>query len=114
MTFGQFVSARDNHSVDDDAKMFFALGNAVFDAGIATWEAKVNYDYVRPVRAIRELGELGLIGEFDAAIDKAGWTTDDGARVTVTAKVYRGKERQRCHGEHDTVHRTRRHRRRER
>ena len=41
MTFGQFTSARDNHSVDDDAKMFFALGNAVFDAGIATWEAKV-------------------------------------------------------------------------
>ena len=65
MTFGQFVSARDNHSIDDDAKMFFALGNAVFDAGIATWEAKVAYDYVRPVRAIRELGELGLIGDYD-------------------------------------------------
>ncbi len=65
MTFGQFVSARDNHSIDQDAKMFFALGNAVFDAGVATWHAKVEYDYVRPVRAIRELGALGLIGEFD-------------------------------------------------
>ncbi|MEL6264374.1 MAG: calcium-binding protein, partial [Pseudomonadota bacterium] len=40
-----------------------ALGNAVFDAGIATWEAKVFYDYARPVRAVRDLGELGLIGE---------------------------------------------------
>ncbi|MEM9276648.1 MAG: vanadium-dependent haloperoxidase [Cyanobacteria bacterium P01_F01_bin.143] len=65
MSFGQFVSARDENSLDDDVKLFFSLGNAVFDAGIATWEAKVFYDYTRPVRAIRELGELGLIGEFN-------------------------------------------------
>ena len=62
MTFGQFVSARDDHTLHQDAKMFLALGNAVMDSGIATWEAKVFYDYVRPVRAIRDLGELGLIG----------------------------------------------------
>lgn len=68
MTFGQYVSARDNHSLDDDAKMFFSLSNAVFDAGVATWEAKRFYDYTRPVRAIRELGELGLIGEFDSTL----------------------------------------------
>ena len=65
MTFGQFVSARDNHTIDDDAKLFFTLGNAVFDAGIATWEAKVFYDYGRPGRVIRLLGKLGLIGEFN-------------------------------------------------
>ena len=65
MTFGQFVSAREDNTLDEDAQLFFALGNAVFDAGIATWEAKRFYDYVRPVRAIRDLGELGLIGEFD-------------------------------------------------
>ena len=64
-TFGQFVSARDNNTLDEDAKLFFALGNAVFDAGIATWDAKIYYDYTRPVRAVRELGELGLIGEFN-------------------------------------------------
>lgn len=64
MSFGEFVSARDDHTLDDDAKLFFALGNAVFDAGIATWDAKRFYDYARPVRAIRNLGELGLIGEF--------------------------------------------------
>lgn len=62
MTFGEFISARDGHDLDTDAQMFFALGNAVMNAGIATWEAKTFYDYVRPVRAIRELGELGLIG----------------------------------------------------
>jgi hypothetical protein len=53
--FGQFVSTRDKHSLDDDAKLFFALTNAIFDAGIATWEAKVAYDYWRPVTAIRYL-----------------------------------------------------------
>ena len=65
MTLGQFVSARDEHTIDDDAKLFFALGNAQQDAGIATWEAKTFYDYARPVRTVRELGELDLIGEFD-------------------------------------------------
>ena len=63
MTFAQFVSARDDNSLAEDAQLFLAMGNAVFDAGIATWQSKVEYDYARPVRAIRDLGELGLIGE---------------------------------------------------
>ncbi|MEM6598680.1 MAG: DUF6851 domain-containing protein [Cyanobacteria bacterium P01_C01_bin.69] len=65
MSFGQYVSSRDDHTLDEDAKMFFALGNAALDAGIATWEAKTYYDYARPVRTIRELGRLGLIGEYN-------------------------------------------------
>lgn len=52
---GAFVSERDKNSVDDDAKMFFILGNALMDAGICCWETKVYYDYVRPITAIREL-----------------------------------------------------------
>ena len=68
-TFGQFVSARDNNTLDEDAQLFFALGNAIFDASIATWEAKTFYDYARPVRTVRELGELGLIGEFNADLN---------------------------------------------
>ena len=50
--FGEFVSRRDNHTVDDDAKMFFALTNAVFDAGIAAWDAKRAFDSVRPITSI--------------------------------------------------------------
>ncbi|MCC0177279.1 vanadium-dependent haloperoxidase [Waterburya agarophytonicola K14] len=69
MTFGQYVSARDDNTLDEDARMFFTLGNAVFDAGIATWESKVYYDYTRPVSAIRELGKLDLIGEYDEQLD---------------------------------------------
>lgn len=53
--FGQFISARDHHTLDDDAKMFFALTNALLDASIAAWDAKRAYDSVRPVTAIRFL-----------------------------------------------------------
>jgi len=66
MFFGQKVTEMDNPDLDNDIPLFFNLGNAVFDAGIATWEAKYFYDYVRPVRAIRELGRLCLIGTENA------------------------------------------------
>jgi len=52
MRFAQFVSMRDHHTLDDDAKMFFALTSALMDAGIAAWDAKRAYDSVRPVTAI--------------------------------------------------------------
>ncbi|WP_300014370.1 vanadium-dependent haloperoxidase [uncultured Roseobacter sp.] len=47
----QDIAVREGHGIDDDAKMFFALNAAVFDAGIATWETKCVYDYVRPQSA---------------------------------------------------------------
>jgi hypothetical protein len=50
--FGEFVSRRDNHTIDEDAKMFFALSNAIFDAGIAAWDAKRAFDSVRPITSI--------------------------------------------------------------
>src|SRR5205814_2330817 len=50
--FAQFVSERDHHSIDEDVKMFFALTNAISDAGIAAWDAKRAFDSVRPVTAI--------------------------------------------------------------
>ena len=53
--FAQLISKRDNHTIDDDAKMFFALGNALFDAGIAVWNSKRVYDSERPITAIRFL-----------------------------------------------------------
>ena len=53
--FAKFVSKRDNHDIDADVKMFFAMTNAIFDASIACWEAKRHWDYVRPVTAVRYL-----------------------------------------------------------
>jgi hypothetical protein len=53
--FAQFVSRRDRHDLDADVKMFFVLGNALLDASIAVWDAKTEFDYVRPVTAVRFL-----------------------------------------------------------
>lgn len=50
--FGALISARDRHTEDDDAKMFFAMANAGMDAGIAAWDIKRHFDSVRPVTAV--------------------------------------------------------------
>jgi hypothetical protein len=50
--FAQFVSARDHHGVDEDAKLFFALASAIFDAGIVAWDAKRAFNSVRPATAV--------------------------------------------------------------
>jgi hypothetical protein len=50
--FARWISERDHHSLDDEVKMLFVLSNATFDAGIAAWDAKREYDSVRPVTAI--------------------------------------------------------------
>lgn len=49
----QSVSRRDRHSIDDDVKMFFILGNALMDASIATWDVKRFADSIRPVSVIQ-------------------------------------------------------------
>lgn len=51
----QFISHQNKHDISGDVKMFFALSNAVFDAGIACWECKRYYEYVRPITAVRYL-----------------------------------------------------------
>jgi hypothetical protein len=53
--FAEYVSHRDHYTVDQDARMMFALANAVFDASIAAWDAKRAYDSVRPVTLIHAL-----------------------------------------------------------
>jgi hypothetical protein len=53
--FAQWVSRRDSNGIDDDAKMFFAVTNAMFDASIAVWDCKRAFDYVRPITAVRFL-----------------------------------------------------------
>jgi hypothetical protein len=57
----QFVSRRNKNDTDNDTKLFFALANAVMDAGIACWECKRFYDYVRPITAVRFLYANQLI-----------------------------------------------------
>lgn len=51
--FAQYVSQRDAHSIDQDVKMYFAMQNASFDAGIVAWHHKRKYDGVRPITSVR-------------------------------------------------------------
>lgn len=48
LRFAQAVSRRDKNDTDRDVKLFFAVGNAVMDAFIASWDAKRAYDSSRP------------------------------------------------------------------
>ena len=77
--FAQYVSARDHHTQDADAKMFFALTNAIFDAGIAAWDAKRAFDSVRPVSVIpflfqgHTIRSWGGPGKGTVSMDGAQW-----------------------------------------
>ena len=51
----QWVSQRDGHDLDRDVTLFFALGNALMDASIASWDCKQAIDYARPITAVRFL-----------------------------------------------------------
>jgi membrane-associated phospholipid phosphatase len=53
----KFVSDMNDLRLDDDVKLLFIASNAILDASIATWDAKYFYDYVRPITAIRVLGD---------------------------------------------------------
>jgi hypothetical protein len=50
--FAQSVSAKNHNELDDDVKLFFAVNNAIFDAGIVAWDAKRAFDSVRPATSI--------------------------------------------------------------
>jgi hypothetical protein len=77
--FAQFVSARDRNSLDADVRMFFALTNAIFDAGIVAWDAKREWDSVRPITAIeylfrgRQIRCWGGPGKGTVTMDGAMW-----------------------------------------
>jgi hypothetical protein len=59
--FAQWVARRDAHTIDEDARMFFALNGALLDASIAAWDGKDQWDSVRPITAIRSLHKGKII-----------------------------------------------------
>jgi hypothetical protein len=59
--FAEEVSRHDPHTLDDDVKMFFILGNTLFDTSIAVWDCKRAANSIRPVSAIRFLFRHGKI-----------------------------------------------------
>jgi hypothetical protein len=80
----QFVARRDRHgeegrAVERDVKLFFALTNAVSDAGCCAWDNKRAFDSVRPITAIRTVFRGRLVsawaGPYEGTklIDGATW-----------------------------------------
>jgi hypothetical protein len=73
------VSLRDGHDLERDVCMFMALAGALLDAGIAAWDAKRRYDYVRPATAIPHLYRGQQVhawagpGQGTRPIDGADW-----------------------------------------
>lgn len=55
MQLAHAVSRRDRNSLDDDVKLFFAVGNSQSDAAVASWYVKRYYDSVRPITSVRYL-----------------------------------------------------------
>jgi hypothetical protein len=55
--FAQLVVRYDHggNCIDRDVKLFFALTNAIMDAGCCAWDNKRTFDSVRPITAIRYL-----------------------------------------------------------
>lgn len=78
--FAQAVAQRDNHSIDQDAKLFFAMHNASHDAGIVAWHLKRKYDGVRPITSVRYFGQgqavyvWGGPGQPNQWIDAGKWS----------------------------------------
>lgn len=46
--FAQDVSLRDNHTLDQDVKMYFVVEAVAMDGFIACWDTKMEYDFARP------------------------------------------------------------------
>lgn len=53
LRFAQDVSVRDDHGLDEDVKLFFAVGVTAMDAFIASWDSKRHYDSSRPWTLVR-------------------------------------------------------------
>ncbi|MES3024779.1 MAG: phosphoesterase [Pseudomonadota bacterium] len=75
----RFVSVRDVHDDDTDVKLHFALANALSDAAIAAWDAKICYDSARPISAIRYLMNTETVLSYSPAGPAAGLGAVSGA-----------------------------------
>lgn len=54
LKFAQDVSRRDNHTLDQDVKMYFYNQVTAMDAFIASWDSKMYYDYARPYALVHQ------------------------------------------------------------
>lgn len=70
--FAQDVSRRDNHTLDQDVKMYFYNQVVAMDAFIAAWDSKMHYDYARPFALVHDLFDGRMIDGWGG--EKVGMT----------------------------------------
>jgi len=77
LLFAQQVSVRDNHTLDEDVKMYFLNQITAMDAFIASWDSKMYYDYARPYALVHEYYKgKEIYGWIDPV---KGWGKIDGS-----------------------------------
>ena len=60
------------HHLEYDVKLYFALGGAMHDTAIAVWDVKRHYDWVRPITAIRWLGQNSRLPLREGVVEIVG------------------------------------------
>ena len=79
LKFAQDVSRRDNHTLDQDVKMYFFNQVVAMDAFIASWDSKMFYDYARPYALVHEyyqdqvIKAWGGVGKGMMEMDGGQW-----------------------------------------
>ncbi len=79
LNFAQDVSRRDQHTLDEDVKMYFYNQVVAMDAFIASWDSKMYYDYARPYALVHDYYEKQKIkpwggeGQGFKEIDGSQW-----------------------------------------
>ncbi|MAZ37901.1 MAG: haloperoxidase [Crocinitomicaceae bacterium] len=71
LVFAQEVSIRDQHTLDEDVKMYFLVESVAMDGFIANWDSKMFYDYARPYALVHEQFKGKTIAGW--AGEEAGW-----------------------------------------
>jgi len=80
LIFAQNVSVRDQHTLDQDVKMYFLVEATAMDAFIASWETKIFYDYARPYALVHDYYKNQTI---------RGWGGPDKGMVAMNGKEWR-------------------------
>jgi hypothetical protein len=91
----EVIAAQEHNSVRQNARLFALVNIALADAGISAWDDKYDYNYWRPVTAIREndpgTGPTGkgsgnpyLVGQGDTSWTPLGAPADNGSGTNFT------------------------------
>ncbi|SDD50122.1 hypothetical protein SAMN05428966_104394 [Massilia sp. PDC64] len=76
--FAEMLAYRQGFSLGQEIRLFRALGFALHDAMVATWDAKMAYDFARPQSAIRTLFANRMLNNWTAAgvvrVAGSAWT----------------------------------------